>query len=256
MRKAAQYCLVVVCVCLVFALSGPSAQRTLPGYGSSSLSATGTVGFVGVTTETFPTGVGALVASRACNTELPLTRLCEWADLFRSIPPPALNTDVLVAQNYEVNPRTTCITSDGGLKCKPGALLPAACCGSAITSQILLNIDTTSPGCSINSPIVTSCVQQICLLAHAQDTSSPPMPVSGLVIAFKIVNTTGTNTFTGVFQPTQVITDVSGNAATILTPGSDCAARCTMNQCIGADVIATAQGGLQSAPLHLIISIP
>src|SRR5262245_27944032 len=102
MRKAALYGVSIVCVCLVLALSGPSAQRAVSGKGIGSMSATATVGFVGVTTETFQAGVGALAASRACYAEYPFTRLCEWADVFRSIPPPPLDRDVLIAENYEV----------------------------------------------------------------------------------------------------------------------------------------------------------
>src|SRR6266545_1209381 len=167
MRKAALYGVSVVCVCLVLALSGPSAQRTVSGNESGAMSTTVTVGFVGVTTETFQTGVGALAASRACYAEYPFTRLCEWAEVFRSIPPPPLDTDVLIAENYEARPRTTCITSDGGLRCRPGALLPAACCGSTILSQILLNLDTTSSGCTSSTSLVTSCSQAICIEARA-----------------------------------------------------------------------------------------
>ena len=258
MRKAAVYGLAVVCVCLVLVLDGPSAQRMASADGNGSMSASGTVGFVGVTTETFHTGVGALVASRACHAEFPFTRLCEWADVFRSIPPPALDTDLLIAANYEVSPRTTCITSDGGLKCKPGALFPAACCGSSIPSQILLNIDTTSPGCSTSTSLVTSCSQLICLGAQAQDSTGKG--IQGVVLLFKLQNNMlGGNTFNGVFTPSQATTDSSGRAFATFFPDSTCPAQCTgaFGKACQAEILVTMLGGaFQSQPLQLQISIP
>src|SRR5262245_30681351 len=98
MRRAALHGVFAVCVCLMLTLSGPSAQRSTSGDRVGATSTTATVGFVGVTTETFQAGVGALAASRACAAEYPITRLCEWADVFRAIPPPPLDRDVLIAE--------------------------------------------------------------------------------------------------------------------------------------------------------------
>jgi hypothetical protein len=257
MRKAALYGLIVVCVCLMFALSKPSAVRAVTGIGSGGMPTTGNVSFVGVTTETFPIGIGALVASRACNTERPQTRLCEWADVFRSIPPPIFDTDVLIAQNYEVNPRTTCITSDGGLKCKPDALLPAACCGSPI--QILLNIDTTSSGCSSSTLLMTSCSQTICFRATVLDHTGKG--IAGVALFFTLQNTVSQegSTFNATFNPSAVATDSSGDGFSQLTPDSTCPAQCAQSsgRTCTAQVIAATQGGaIQSSPLQLQTNIP
>src|SRR5262245_11372786 len=259
MRKAALYGLSVVCVCMILAVSGPAAQRTVSGSGIRSMSATATVGFVGVTTETFQAGVGALAASRACNAEYPSTRLCEWADVFRSIPPPPLDTDVLVGENYEVRPRTTCITSDGGLRCRPGALLPAACCGSNILSSLLLNFDTTSVGCSSSSSLVTSCSQEICLEAQALDSNG--MGIQGVVLIFKLQNNVfNGNTFIGEFNPSAVTTDSTGKVLTRFSPAiGPCVTQCSAaeGRICQTELIVTTQGGaLQRAPLVLQVSVP
>lgn len=122
-------------------------------------------------------------------------------------------------------------------------------------SQITLNVDTTT--CPMSSQDVISCTQQVCLVATALDTMNNGVP--GVVILFKIANTTGSNTFAAVFNPAQPTTQATGEAMTTLTPGSNCPdamTGCTGNKCTGADVIAFTQAGLQSPPLHLTISIP
>ena len=259
MRRIAVCGLAVVCVCLVLALGGPSAQRTVSAGGSGGMSATASVGFVGVTTETFQTGVGALAASRACYAELPFTRLCERAEVLRSIPPPALDTDILIAENYEVNPRTTCITSDGDLKCKPGALLPAACCGSSIPSQsfgqTVLNLDTTTPGCSQDTEL-TDCSQTICVTAQAVDLNGNGIP--GVALFFKLQNNVvGGNTLNGVFTPSQATTDSSGKVFAMFHPDSTCPAQCGGGNLCEADMIVTTLGGaFPSVPIHLLVFIP
>jgi len=247
MRKAVLYGLAVVCVCLVFALNGPSAQRTATGGVSGGTPATRTVGFVGVTTETFTTGVGALVASRACSTAHPLTRLCEWADVFRSIPPPALDTDVLVAQNYEVNPGTTCITPDGGLKCKPGALLPAACCGTLATNP-LASI-TLSPS---DPQYFASCTTSFVFTATALGATGAGIP--GIPLFFEF-STSGS--VTGTFSPSSGITDANGEVSTMLTLDTTCVVLCSGGrQCTGL-IRARDQGGLiLSNEVQLIGQVP
>lgn len=123
-------------------------------------------------------------------------------------------------------------------------------------SLITLNLDTDPNTCSTTSDTttdVTSCTQHICLVAHAQDTNNDP--VSGLVILFKIVSTSGTNTFTAVFNPAQPTTNGAGDARTVLTPGSNCGMDCAGLKCNTADVIATTQGGFQSSALQFRITI-
>jgi hypothetical protein len=160
--------------------------------------------------------------------------------------------------NAEVNlitSTTATVTAHSG-QATPGTLTINTVQGNL--SLITLNLDTTTT-CPTPTATVITCSQPTCLVAHAVDTSNNP--VTGLVILFKIVSPTGTNTFTGDFSPAQPTTDGNGDAKTVLTPGSTCATpmspnQCNQNKCTGADVIASTQGGLQSAPLHLTISIP
>jgi len=246
MRKAALYGLALVCVCLLFALSGPSAQRAVTGDGIGGMPTTGSVGFVGVTTEPFPMGIGALVASRACNTEYPRTRLCEWAEVFRSIPPPVLNTDVLIAQNYEVNPRTTCITSDGGLKCKPDALLPAACCGTNALAYI-----TLSPS---DPQYLSDCSTILAFTATALGATGAG--VFGVPLFFEF-STTGSGSVTGHFEPSPTLTDAKGEAQTMLVLDSTCPPLCAGGQDCTTRIRARDQGGLTfSNEVQLIDAIP
>jgi len=250
MRKAAVVAAAVVCVCLMFALSGPSAQRAVTGDGSGGMPTTGNVSFVGVTTETFYTGVGALVASRACNTEHPRTRLCEWADVFRSIPPPVLNTDVLIAQNYEVNPGTTCITSDGGLKCKPGVLLPAACCGTTATNPVAYI--TLSPS---DPQYLVDCSDAFVFTATALGPTGAGVPGVTLIFEF---TTTASGNVTGSFSPSTGITDASGEVWTTLAIIQPiCQHRCVLGKDCTSRIRARDQGGLiLSNEVQLIDQIP
>ena len=255
MRKAAVFGLGVVGVCLVLALTGPSARTGISGEGNAGTSTGVTAGFVGLTTEKFQQGVGALVASRACFAEYPFTRLCEWAEVFRAIPPPVLDSDVLIAENYEVNPRTTCITPRGELKCKPGAPLPAACCGS-LPIQILLSFDTSTSGCSTTVPWVISCSDTICVEARVQDSTGNGL--QGVVLQFKLQNNVhGGNTFSGYFVPSQILTDLTGRAFAKFHPDVNCLVQCGGGKSCLAEMIATTPGGaIQSAPLVLQTNIP
>lgn len=249
MRKTALYGLAVVCVCLVFALSGASAQRAVTANASGGTPATGTVGFIGVTTETFPTGVGALVASRACHTTHPQTRLCEWADLFRSIPPPAFDTDVLIAENYEVNPRTTCITPDGGLKCKPGALLPAACCGTLPTNPVAsITLSPSEP------QSFASCFTTFAFTATALGPTGAGVP--GVLLIFEF-STGGSGSVTGFFSPSTATTDANGQASTLLMLGADCVVLCSGGKDCSTSISARDQAGqFLSNQVQLIDQIP
>jgi hypothetical protein len=249
MRKAALYGLAVVCVCLLFAMSGPSAQRVERRGPSNGTVTNGTAGFAGVTTGTFSVGIGALVASRACSATYPQSRLCEWSDIFRSIPPPTLDTDVLVAQNYEVNPVTTCLTPDGGLKCKPGELVPAACCGVAATAPVaLLTL-------SASSQDLTSCSDRPEFVATALTQAGDP--VGGVLITFELVPE-GDGSVTGSFQPGSGVTDQLGEVrATFDLDQTSCNSRCVGSSDCGTLVrVRDQQGAIVSNEIHLNDQIP
>jgi hypothetical protein len=169
MRKAALYGLVLVCVCILFALSGPSAQRIAPEPSApvsrpaqvevtnfpavQQVAGTVSVGnlpvdengdlrvsgghvsvvvlanFVGVTAATFYSGQGTLVVSRACNAEMPNTRVCDWSELFSTIPPPQLAGPVILPTTLGGSSTASCITADGLQRClSTDEPAPAACC--------------------------------------------------------------------------------------------------------------------------------
>ncbi len=129
-------------------------------------------------------------------------------------------------------------------------------------NQIVLNVDTTSSGCSGSTTNVTSCNQSICLEADANDASN--LGVDGVVILFKVQNNVlNGSTFDGTFVPAQAVTatfgGVKGRAFTKFVPTSTCPAQCSTSQqktCQG-EIIAQTQGGsFQSPPLQLQINIP
>lgn len=125
-------------------------------------------------------------------------------------------------------------------------------------SQILLNIDTTSTGCTTSSQTVTSCSQEICVVAEAQDATGKG--ISGVVVLFKLQNNVlSGNTFSGVFIQSQQTTDSNGKALSKFTPDSTCPNQCStsQNKSCKAEMIVTTQGGnFQSSPLQLFINIP
>jgi hypothetical protein len=122
-------------------------------------------------------------------------------------------------------------------------------------STILLNLDTTSTGCSGSTTTVTSCSQTVCVSATALDSTGAG--IAGVPIFFDLQNNVVSgNTFNGVFTPSQTITNTSGKAFATFTPDSTCPAQCGAKQCQG-EMIATTQGGaFPSTPLQLQINIP
>jgi hypothetical protein len=129
-------------------------------------------------------------------------------------------------------------------------------------SAILLNLDTTSTGCTSSSLTVQSCSQKICFVATAVDPTGKG--IQGVVIEFKLQNNVSSDNkeFKGTFNPTSDTTVPGGNVTTEFTPDSGtCPAQCSTSQNGGktctAQVIATTQGGtFQSSPLTLTINIP
>ncbi len=140
-----------------------------------------------------------------------------------------------------------------------GQLLCRTFTPQSILSAVTLNIDTTRSGCSLSSSTITSCNQSVCLVARALDTSGNGF--SGAVIFFTLQNNTVSgNRFDGVFIPSQVLTNMNGDAFTTFTPDSTCESECSISRGGGpcqAEIVASTQGaGIQSSPLQLNISIP
>ncbi len=123
-------------------------------------------------------------------------------------------------------------------------------------SQIVLEVDTTSPGCDLSSDLITSCSDQVCFKATAQESDGTP--VQGVTIAFKLQNNSvGSNTFNASFTPVQATTDENGEAFTTLNPQSDCPSECGGGKACQAEVVASLQGGLfASIPVVLSVNIP
>jgi hypothetical protein len=123
-------------------------------------------------------------------------------------------------------------------------------------STILLNNDTTSSGCSTSTTTVTSCSQTICVEAQAQNSTGAG--IQGVVLLFDLQNNvSGSNTFNGVFTPSQATTDSSGSAFAKFTPDSTCPAQCGGGKACQAEmIVSTTGGGIQSAPVQLQINIP
>ena len=214
--------------------------------------------FLGVTTRRFPPGAGALAVSRTCNEEFPVSRLCEWADIFRALPPISLETDVLVAPNYESRPAPTCLTPDGGFNCSRATLMrPAACCG-----RLLPPPPPPSPASITLTPsdnqTVTTCADTFEFTATAYDDLGAPMP--GVLLSFHFPPVVGgTLDLYGYFNPSAGVSDENGQVTTTL---SFFTSTCEAN-CIGADkdcgtqIQAIYAGGIiQSAPVILIDAIP
>jgi len=197
MQRALTVGLALVCVCLLFAMSGPSAQRMITGDGSGSTSTpvpvavnnfpavqtvqgnvavdktvnvTGSVAvtnlpavqqvegtvsianlpvapsvvtFKGYTAATFPESYpGVLALSRACNSELPGSRLCGATEILGFIPPPNAPSTAGFLVSYPIamtavgsaegvlQPR--CMRADGvNFDCGDSEPThPAACCGN------------------------------------------------------------------------------------------------------------------------------
>ncbi|MFQ5876544.1 MAG: hypothetical protein ACE5JH_02465 [Acidobacteriota bacterium] len=122
---------------------------------------------------------------------------------------------------------------------------------------ILLNVDTSDPTCDTQT--ITSCAQDLCLVAQAFDTSSNPL--DGVTIVFELRNnvSAGGNTFNGTFTPLQVLTSGGGVAASRFTPDSTCPSECSQAQgggpCQGEIVARTQGGAFESTALQLFINI-
>jgi hypothetical protein len=251
MRRAARWAVAGAGVCLLFVLSAASAQRfadrsvgqAAPARVASTamMPSTGPGGFgparrtdtaarfVGLTNRTFTVGVGALAASRACLEEAGGSRLCEWGDIFRALPPIDLQTYVLVARNYDVDPQTTCLTPDGGVRCRPGELLPAACCGDLQPPRFTSLVLTPGDGQSL-----LDCSDSFEFGALA--TGPTGDPVSGALVLFEFISDPSASV-SGTFTPATGVTDASGMVFTTVSfqapscdllclgPGRDCTAR-------------------------------
>jgi hypothetical protein len=153
--------------------------------------------------------------SRACNEEHPISRLCEWADLFRAIPPVALDTEVLVAPDYDTRPVPMCLNRHGGLRCGHSAdRWPAACCG------YLAPPTPPSPASITLTPAdprtVTACTDTFQFTATAYDEQGGPMAGIPLVFEFPPV-VGGTVNFVGFFNPSSGLSDDNGQVTTTLT---------------------------------------
>ena len=279
MRRGVLLLLAVAAVSVAFGLSEPSAQKLTaaphpaptragvpvsgdpgigPGWGGvGSLRNTPPIRFLGITTQKFPVGVGALAASRACNADHPNSRLCEWSDIFREIPPVVLESEVLVAPNYETNPVPACLNPAGGLRCGPSPLMrPAACCGISTPppSPSPASIALTPSG----PQTVTACSDSFEFTATALDGNGAPMEGMPLVFEFPPV-VGGTLNLIGVFNPSSGLSDANGEVQTTLSlfesacefncagPGHDCSAVIQAHD-LGRLVV--------SNPVNLIDQIP
>jgi hypothetical protein len=128
---------------------------------------------------------------------------------------------------------------------------------AANISLITLEQDTSGddPECSTTPLEINNCDDHICLLATVLDDHGQGIP--NLSIQFRLQNATGTNSFTGAFQPSQPVTDdPDGIARTTLTANlNDCSTKCTNFKCDGVQVVAFTTGGAESSPLTFTIAI-
>lgn len=275
MRRSALVVMAIVGVCLAFGLSAPSAQKlgtargltvtAAGGAGAGQIGGIGGIGpgygwprpaqLLGFTTQKFPTGVGPLLLSRACNEEHPYSRLCEWGDIFRAIPPAGIDQEVLVAANFDTRPMPMCLNPNGGSRCNPSILMrPAACCGYPAPPPIPI------PAFLILSPstpqTVLACTDTFQFTAQALDTDNQPM--EGVPISFVFVPFPGgTASVGGTFSPFSATTDGAGQVSTTLTLN---ATSCE-SLCAGADhdchaqIQAVAPGTVSSNSVDLLDGI-
>jgi hypothetical protein len=226
-----------------------------PGYGGIGSLRGSPAQFVGVTTQKFPLGAGALGVSRACNAEHPVSRLCEWAEIFRALPPIALDSEVLVAPNYETNPVPVCLNPNGGLNCRMLAQrIPAACCGYPVPTAGPLAVLSLTPS---DGQDVTDCTNTFFFSATAFDAQG--LPLTGIQVAFEFVPFVGgTTSILGDFSPAYGITDPNGVTSTTLSLNSaECIARCMGGQDCGRLVRARdVSGVIFSNEVPLIDQIP
>jgi hypothetical protein len=150
-----------------------------------------------------------------------------------------------------VTSTTTTVTAQAGAA--SGTLSINTVAGNL--ANVLLQNDTTSSGCSSSTTNITSCSQQVCLVATAQDSGGDG--IQGVIIQFAIQNNDASgNTYNVTFNPSQATTDSNGKAFTKFTANTDCPTECGGKSCQG-EVIATTQGGgFPSSPVQLTIVIP
>lgn len=217
MRRGVWPVLLWIGICVVAGSTFVSAQGsggvgTIGGVGGSC--GTDPFGFVGTTGRAFAPGTGALLLSRACNEDHPGSRLCEWTDIFRSIPPVVLDRTVLVAPSFEMKPVPACLNPAGGLRCGQAPLLhPAACCGAILPpprpSPALITLTPSDP------QTIFACSDVFEFTAIAQDEQGAPMEGIGLVFLFPPV--VGGTASPGTFSPSFGTSDAEGKVTTILT---------------------------------------
>ncbi len=129
-------------------------------------------------------------------------------------------------------------------------------------SQIVLNVDTTSAGCSSSTVEIGSCSQEVCLEAQVLDNNG--VGLANIVVLFELQNNTvDSNTFEATFTPPQPTTKDDpggidhGKAFTVLKPKNNCPTECGGGKACRAEVVATLQGGVfPSTPLVLTVDIP
>jgi hypothetical protein len=274
MRRNALFLFTVICVCLLLGSTAPSGQRLAsaaltrtatpvtsdlvigPGYGGQyRCGSPAPVQFVGITTHRFPVGVGALAAGRVCNEEHPVSRLCEMADIFRALPPIALDSEVLVARNYDANPATVCLNPNGALRClQSPTMKPAACCGYLPPPPASPASITLTPS---DPQTVNACTDSFDFTATALDADGQPM--AGIPLVFEVPPVVGgTTLLNGVFNPTSGLSDENGQVSTTLTFfESSCAFNCSGGKNCSTSIAAHDLGRLVfSNPVNLVDAIP
>jgi hypothetical protein len=267
MRRGALLLMLVIGMCLVFGLNTSSRSQVGGGYGIGPVPGPGFGGrgptvarFVGVTSQRFPPGAGALALSRACNDELPVSRLCEWADIFRAIPPIALDTEVLVAPNYDTRPVPTCLSPNGGLTCSRSTVMrPAACCGfpppppPPVPSAFSIALTPADP------QTMTACTDTLEFTATASDAQTGA-PMAGVVLVFEFAPVVGgtLNNFGIVFNPASGVSDGNGQVATqLILDASTCSTNCAEGKdCYAAVVARDLSRSVFSNAVNLVDAIP
>jgi hypothetical protein len=272
MRRSALLVVLLVGVCLAFGMSTASAPKKPgvtrvavspvmdpipigPGYGGIGPLRGSPARFVGLTTQKFPIGAGALGVSRACNAEHPVSRLCEWAEIYRALPPITLDSEALVAPNYETNPVPVCITPNGGLNCRTLAQrIPAACCGYPVPTSGPLAALVLTPG---DGASLVDCSNTFVFTATALDAQG--LPLAGIQVGFEFPPVVGgTVSPGGIFNPAFGLTDENGMVSSTLSfDNTLCTANCAGGHDCHASVGARDLSGLiVSNSVEIIDAIP
>jgi hypothetical protein len=258
MRRIAVVLMAVVGVSLAFGLSLPSARNPAPGdpvvigpgFGGIGPSAQRPVRFLGVTTQRFPAGIGILIASRACNEEHPISRLCERGELLRAIPPAGLDSEMLVAPSFSTNPVPVCMNMNGAPRCMPSpAMKPAACCGYPTSPIATLTLDPA------DNQTVNDCGAAFDFTATAYDINHAPL--AGVTIVFDSNFLPGSLPL--VFRPASGVAAGDGTVRTTASIDPTlCANHCTgtLFECGFTVQARDEQGLVYSNPVQLIDDIP